>query len=157
MLLIIDSNLKDSERKLLDSHCSVCEVNQDDLCSWIDDLPKVDIYLLNINQLRYCERSYGMCWLEVNMNRLEEKKIDLVYYRKTSCIEKKNLPRLKSYIIKTFPVTATSKEDLFERLKHESLPYVRSGLSFCCACCCNKISMGSCLKGCIGSIRWMCF
>jgi hypothetical protein len=155
MILIIDKQLKDPERKLLDSHCSVYEVNQDDLCSWIDDLPKVDIYVVNINDLDYCERSYGMCWLEVNMNGLEEKKIDLVYYRKTSCIEKKNLPRLKSYIIKTFPIIAKDKDDLQKRLKHHSLPYVRSSSSFCCACMCSKISMGACLKGCLGSLKWL--
>ena len=158
MILIIDSNLKANEVKLINDHCSVYELNGDDLGNWLSDLPKVDVYIVNINDLQYCQRSYGMCWLETNMKMIEEKKIDLVYYRKTSCIKKDNLPRLKSYVIKTFPVTATSKDDLFKRLTHNSLPYVRSGWSFCCSCLCSKISCGSCLKGCFGSIKWLpCF
>lgn len=158
MILIIDKQLKESEQKLLDSHCSTYELSRDDTSSWLDDLPKVDVYIVNINDLDYCERSYGMCWLEVNMNSLEEKKVDLVYYRQTSCVEKKNLHRIKSYVIKTFPTIAKDKDDLQKRLKHNSLPYVRNSCSFLFGCCCNKISCGTCLKGCLGSLKWLpCF
>jgi len=158
MILIIDKELKSSERKLIDSHCSTYELNRDDMGSWLDEIPKVDIYLVNINDLQYCERSFSMCWLETNHNRIIERKMDLVYYRQTSCVKKENLPRLKCFVIKTFPITCNSKEDLFERLKHDALPYVRSGWSFCCGCCCSKISMGKCLKGIGSGVRFLpCF
>jgi len=158
LVLIIDKPLKATESKLLDSHCSTYELNHDDVNSWLIDLPKVDIFIVNINDLQLFERSYGMCWLETNMKGILEKKIDLVYYRNTTCIAKKNLPQLKAYVIKTFPSSASSKEDLYERLKHDALPYVRNSCSFCCACCCSRISMGSCLKGCLGSLKWLpCF
>lgn len=154
MLLIIDKPLKNKEIKLLDSHCSTYEIVSDDISSWLVDLPKVDIYIINISQTEIGSRSYAMRWFEINMPDIVERKMPIVYYRRTQAIAKKNLDRMRCKVIKSFPFEAQNKKDLLKKIDHDAMPYVRSGCSFLCSCCCNKISMGNCIKGLFGSARY---
>jgi len=154
MLLIIDKPLKGKEIKLLDNYCSTYQICSDDTSSWLVDLPKVEIYIINITQTEIGSRSYAMRWFEVNLPDIVERKMDIIYYRQTQAIAKKNLDRMKCKIIKSFPIQARNKEDLLKKINHDGMPYVRSECSFCFSCCCNKISMGNCLKGIFGSARY---
>jgi len=154
MFLIIDKPLKGKEIKLLDEHCSTYEISSDDISSWLVDLPKTEIYIMNITQTEFGSRSHCMRWFEVNLPDILEKKMPIVYYRQTQAIAKKNLDRMNCKVIKSFPIEAKDKDDLLKKLNHDAMPYVRSGCSFCFSCCFNKITMGNCIKGLFGSARF---
>ena len=128
MILIIDKSLSSSQVKLLNQHLSVYTVDvKDDNEKKIKHLPVVDLYIVDITRTKCFGRSYGLRFLETN----SDSKMERIYYRRTSIIKKKNLPRMNAKIIKSLPTTADNKQDLLDRLNINSLPHTQGGAMFC--------------------------
>ena len=141
IILLIDKQLTEEEEKLLNEHSSTYTLTIEDSSKWIDELPKVDFIILPLFSCTCLSRGRipAMKFYEMNYPRLY--RYTIVYYRTSSNITKKNIPRLRtSYIIKSFPQEAKNKADLIERLSHQAMPYVGNCCSLICSCLFSKIS-----------------
>ena len=141
MILIIDKELSKRKLDILNEYASVYTIDvKEDHHKFIKSLPSVDIYIVNISRCKFMGRSYGIRWLEIN----QDCKMEKVYYRRTKMINKKNLDRLKCKVIKSFPSTVVSKDDLIKKLNIEAFPHTRGGIGFCLGYLANKITMRTC-------------
>jgi hypothetical protein len=129
LILLIDENLKKSEKKLIDSQFNSYEIKKDDYDKHFCDLPKVDCYILS---------AYSP-WYDWNMLSLKESKVTSVYYSKGRMDDPRKL--CTDYLITRFPTQAVSKIDLITRLCYNSLPKPKSNCSLCCGFCLSKITM----------------
>ena len=128
-ILIIDENLKASEKKLLDSHLNSYIITPVDYDKHFHELPKVDCYIV---------KSVSDWW-DWNLPYIREKKIGSVYYSKGRLDNPEVL--LTDYVITNFPRVAKDGEDLMVRLAHNSLPKPPSRCGLCCGFICDKITM----------------
>lgn len=129
IILIIDENLKASEKKLIDSHLNSYTIVQDDFDKHFYELPQVDCYIVKSSSE----------WWDWNLPYIREKKIGSVYYSKGRLDNPEVL--LTDYVITKFPRIAKDKEDLFLRLAFNSLPKPKTKCGLCLGFCCDKITM----------------
>ena len=129
IILIIDENLKASEKKLLDSHLNSYIITPVDYDKHFYQLPKVDCYIVKSSSE----------WWDFNLPYIREKKIGSVYYSKGRLDSPEVL--LTDYVITKFPRIAKDKEDLMIRLAFNSLPKPKSRCSLCVGFCCDRITM----------------
>ena len=149
MILILDKELSRRKLNILNEYASVYTIDvKEDHHKFIESLPSVDIYIVNISRCKFMGRSYGIRWLEIN----QDCKMDKVYYRRTKMINKKNLERLNCKVIKSFPSTVVDKDDLIKKLNIESYPYVKTSASYCCSYILGRINMKICCLGICSSV-----
>src|SRR5210317_1298011 len=127
IILIIDENLKASEKKLLDSHLNSYIITPVDYDKHFYQLPKVDCYIVKSSSE----------WWDFNLPYIREKKIGSVYYSKGRLDSPEVL--LTDYVITKFPRVAKDKEDLMIRLAFNSLPKPKSRCGLCVGFCCDSI------------------
>ena len=128
-ILIIDENLKTSEKKLLDSHLNSYIITPVDYDKHFYQLPKVDCYIVKSSSE----------WWDWNQPNVREKKIGSVYYSKGRLDNPEVL--LTDFVITKFPRVAKDKEDLMIRLAFNSLPKPKTKCGLCCGFLCNKITL----------------
>lgn len=128
-ILIIDENLKATEKKLIDQHLNSYIITPVDYDKHFYELPKVDCYIL---------KSVSDWW-DWNLPYIREKKIGSVYYSKGRLDNPEVL--LTDYVITKFPKIAKDREDLIVRLAFNSLPKPKSKCGLCLGFCCDKITL----------------
>jgi len=145
ILLIIDQDLSHDELKSLSDHYSIYIVSDDSYGKVIAQLPKVDLYLLKIeNEILY-KHCRGLSWYSRNLNRLAFYR--KIYLRKTKLIDDEDLDELRlDYIISHLPPNNEVKHYYESQLMNNN--HVRTNTPCCIllSCCCGNISFKDCFK-----------
>ena len=140
-ILIIDENLKTSEKKLLDHHLNSYIITPVDYDKHFYELPKVDCYIVKSSSE----------WWDWNRMAIREQKVGSVYYSKGRLDQPEVL--LTDFIITKFPRVAKNKDDLMVRLAFNSLPKPKTKCGLCLGFCCDKITMKECLSKMFGCFQ----
>ena len=76
--------------------------------------------------------SIGMVFYEINHKLLKEN-FDIVYYRTTGAIKKKNLPLMQyTYRARRLPDNPKTQDDYLHVLLSQKMPQVRDSTTRCC-------------------------
>ena len=129
LIILIDERLKNSEKKLIDTHFNSYTIEKIDYDKHFTDLPDVDCYIV----------SSSSHWWDWNVLACKEKKAASVYYSKGRLDEPFKLHT--DYVITRFPTQAENKLDLILRLCFNSLPKPKSKCGLCCGFCLSQITM----------------
>ena len=139
-LLLIDTELTKEQKILINEHFSTYTVSNNDYDLWLENLPKVDLYIIQIGQKVFTRntRSHGLLFYELNKPFFPNN-IIVYYYRTRLFLSDSDVNSLESdYLIRTFPQRANDKEDLIMRMSHTALPKVDNCCSICCQCLIGK-------------------
>ena len=139
ILLVIDKDLNHMELKSLSDHYSIYIVNDDDYKKCIVQLPKVDMYILKIeNELLY-KHCRGLSWYCRNLNRLAIYR--KIYLRKTNLIDGDDLDELRfDYVLNHLPPANEVKHYFESQLMNDN--HIRTNTPCCVfiSCCCGNIT-----------------
>jgi hypothetical protein len=139
ILLVIDKDLNHTELKSLSDHYSIYIVNDDDYKKCIVQLPKVDMYILKIeNELLY-KNCRGLSWYCRNLNRLAIYR--KIYLRKTNLINDDDIDDLRlDYVLTHLPPANEVKHYFESQLMNDN--HIRTNTPCCVfiSCCCGNIT-----------------
>ncbi len=139
MILLIESNLSGKTQRRLNAYNSTYIIQPDDNSRFIEKLPSVDIYIVDI---RTC-----INWYMTNLKRFTDDKYVKIYYKKLGMVRDVNIPKLKldyirSYILKE---NAISKEDIFDKLTSNTFEDVEGCCLIFAKCLCSNITCANCI------------
>ena len=145
ILLMIDQDLSHIELKSLSDHYSIYIVNDDDYRKCIQQLPRVDLYIVKIQNEVLYKHCRGLSWYSRNLNRLAVYR--KIYLRKTKLIDDQDLDELRfDYVLSHLPPANEVKYYFESQLFNNN--HVRTNSPFCIlfSCCCGNITMKDACK-----------
>jgi len=145
ILLMIDQDLSPGELKSLSDHYSIYIVNDDDYRKCIQQLPRVDLYIVKIQNEVLYKHCRGLSWYSRNLNRLAVYR--KIYLRKTKLIDDQDLDELRfDYVLSHLPPANEVKHYYESQLFNDN--HVRTQTPCCIlfSCCCGNITMKDACK-----------
>ena len=135
MFLLIDNVLSDEKLNILSDNLDAYIVNITEYDKLINNLPKSDIYIINISKTKL------IYFYELNRDTENE----IIYYKtKNILIDDSKIGY--DYILKTFPTESKTKDELINKLQINNQIEKVSKCGSCCSFLCNKITMRSLCK-----------
>lgn len=135
IVILIEQNLTRRENELLEEYMSVYKIKKHDRFSNLDMLPKVDIFIINIQKYMFFYQKHFR----------NNTKVLKIYYHTLKIIKKEDYDNMKVDVIKRnlfeYGFIPYSKETVIEHLSINKPVYTRSFCDMCCLMCCSKITL----------------